>query len=140
MDKNVSQKHILVVDDDAIIAELVKLSLDQAGFQTYIVRSGRAALGCICNTPFSGMVLDIGLPDMDGFSVLIEMAKNNYYTKIPTLILSGNYASKNVKRAIQLGAKDYIAKPFNDKQLISRVARLVHMPNGAKIDDDSTYI
>jgi DNA-binding response OmpR family regulator len=140
MEKCGKPKNILVVDDDAIIAELVKSILYQAGFQTHIARSGRVDLECIYNMHLNGMVLDLGLPDLDGFSILSEMHNNNYIMKIPTLILSGNYALNNVKRAIHLGAKDYIAKPFNDKQLISRVMRLVHEQQGVKLGEDVIYI
>jgi PleD family two-component response regulator len=74
---------------------------------------------------FSAVVLDISMPDIDGFAVLEAMATHDYTRNIPTLMLASDYDMYDVNRALHLGAKDYLAKPFDDSQIIFRVTRLL---------------
>ena len=65
------------------------------------------------------------MPEMDGFSVLEALCKDRFGRGVPVLVLTARHAAEDVKRALRLGAKDYLAKPFNDNQLMARVARLM---------------
>ena len=71
------------------------------------------------------MVLDINMPNLDGFGVLAELNKRPLAKQPPVLVLTARNGSDDVRRCLSLGAKDYLAKPFKDTQLLARVARLV---------------
>ena len=71
------------------------------------------------------MVLDINMPMLDGFGVLEYMRAQSLTEKTPTLVLTARNSPEDVTRAIRLGARDYLSKPFKDEQLIARVGRLL---------------
>jgi DNA-binding response OmpR family regulator len=73
------------------------------------------------------MILDVNMPSMDGFGVLEHM-KRVGPLKVPTLVLTARHNAEDVEKAIRLGAKDYLAKPFDDRLLLARVARLFRAP------------
>jgi two-component system OmpR family response regulator len=72
------------------------------------------------------MILDINMPELDGFGVLEALGQDAGLT--PILVLTARHAAEDVRRAIGLGAKDYLAKPFSESQLLARVARLLRTP------------
>ena len=83
-----------------------------------------------------GVILDIGMPFMDGFGVLSALQASAKLRPTPVLVLTARNAADDVKRAIRLGAKDYMTKPFDDARLLSRVARLVRGAQPAARSDD----
>jgi two-component system OmpR family response regulator len=117
---------ILAVDDDPAILELIVTRLSLAGYQTFYARDGQEALRRLAEVRPAGLVLDINMPGLDGFGVLEHLAKTG--ARLPTLVLTARNQGDDVQRAIQLGARDFLAKPFEDKQLLARVARLVRRP------------
>ena len=118
---------VLIVEDDPMVLELVTTRLDLAGFQTFYARDGREGLSRIRDLRPDGLVLDINMPVMDGFEVLSQLnAAKSFYP--PTLVLTARNRPEDVKVAIGLGARDFLAKPFRDDQLIARVGRLVRRP------------
>lgn len=117
---------ILVVDDDANIRDLIRVRLDQAGYDVHTARTGLEAISRIGELSPSAMVLDINMPEMDGFGVLAAMKQERW--SLPVLVLTARHAGDDVRRAIGLGAKDYLTKPFNEAQLLARVARLLRRP------------
>ena len=116
---------IVLAEDDDPILELLVTRLELAGYKTFIARDGYRALEVIYTTRPHGVVLDIGMPSMDGFGVLAALRANTKFPTPPVLVLTARNAPEDVKRAIGLGAKDYMTKPFNDARLLARVARLV---------------
>jgi two-component system catabolic regulation response regulator CreB len=117
-DKN--RKRIVVAEDDAAIMELISVRLDIAGYHVITARTGFQALDRVSASGPAGLVLDIGLPHMDGFDVLREVRRR--MPGLPVLILTARRAPEDVHRAIGLGAHCYMVKPFDDKQLLDRVA------------------
>jgi len=115
---------VVVADDDEAILELVSIRLDLAGYQTIPRRDGYLALDAIYNSDPHAVVLDIGMPKMDGFGVLRTLRAHKKYHALPVMILSARNNSQDVLSAMSLGANDYLAKPFRDGQLLARVARL----------------
>ena len=119
---------VLIVEDDPLVLELIATRLDLSGFQTFYTRNGRDGLDRIRDLRPDGLVLDINMPVMDGFKVLSHLkSAGTFYP--PTLVLTARNKPEDVKTAIALGARDFLAKPFKDDQLIARVGRLVRKPS-----------
>ncbi len=121
----VRHHRVLVVDDDPLVLELVVKQLNSAGYQTLEARDGFEAMRQLEATTPSAMILDINMPRCDGFEVLRTTGQSGLLAKLPTLVLTARNQPADVQKAIQLGASDYLGKPFNNEQLLSRVARLL---------------
>ena len=119
-------RQILVVDDDSDIVDLISTRLIIGGYQVAIARNGAEALRSLKAARPDAMILDINMPGIDGFGVLERM--QNASIRPPTLVLTARHNAQDVAKAIRLGAKDYLAKPFDDRMLLSRVARLFRAP------------
>jgi len=115
---------VLIVEDDANIREIIRSRLLAAGYDIATARNGVDALTHIAICRPDAIVLDINMPELDGFGVLDEMRRAQG-PSIPTLILTARHAQADVKRAMELGARDYLTKPFTEGQLAARVARLL---------------
>lgn len=117
---------VLVVEDDSEIRELVRDLLIGVGYAVQVSRNGVDALDRITKTRPQGIILDINMPEMDGFEVLEAMKA--VAPRTPTLVLTARHNADDVKRAVRLGAKDYLTKPFSAAQLTARVERLLRAP------------
>jgi DNA-binding response OmpR family regulator len=124
-----SSPRVLVVEDDAGIREIVRIRLRSVGYEVETARTGYEGLSKIKTWRPSAVVLDINMPELDGFGVLEALAEAAART--PILVLTARQAADDVRRAIGLGAKDYLAKPFSEAQLLARVARLLRPPRAA---------
>lgn len=117
---------ILVAEDDQDVRELLRTRLTSSGFDVHVARNGSEALELVSTVKPNAMVLDINMPKFDGFSVLEALRTRGCL--FPVLVLSARHAPEDVRRAVSLGAKDYLAKPFTEAQLQARVARLLRAP------------
>ena len=109
---------ILVLDDEKEITELVELYLRNEGFQVRCFYTGEEALASVEQSPPDLAILDVMLPDMDGFSVCRELRKK--YT-FPILMLTARVEDMDKINGLAIGADDYITKPFNPLELTARV-------------------
>jgi DNA-binding response OmpR family regulator len=125
------RRRILVAEDDQGIRELIRARLTTAGYDTHTAHNGREALQRMRALKPDGLILDINMPELDGFGVLEALKAEEALKRIPVLVLTARHGAEDVKRAVGLGAKDFLTKPFNDGQLISRVARLLRAPIAA---------
>lgn len=116
-------RRVLAVDDDPAVLELVGIRLSLAGCAIAVARDGYQALERLADFQPEAMVLDVSMPGLDGFGVLARMREKGL--SCPTLVLSARRDADEVRRAIELGARDYLTKPFRDDQLLLRVARLL---------------
>lgn len=107
---------ILVVEDEPNIGALVRTYLQRAGYQTIWVRSGEDALLELHRHPIGLVVLDIGLPGIDGFEVCRKIAE-----RVPVIILTARDEEPDRVAGLELGADDYVAKPFSPRELTARV-------------------
>ena len=114
--------HILVVEDDVQLARLVSSALIEAGHDPIIVHNGERALDKAKETPFDLIVLDIILPRMDGFDVLRHLRSHNTASRV--LMLTARGEVKDRVNGLQLGADDYLPKPFVMRELVARVNAL----------------
>jgi DNA-binding response OmpR family regulator len=121
-----SRKRLLVAEDDHNVRELIRTRLTAAGFDVHTAHNGAEALSRVMSVRPDAMVLDINMPELDGFSVLEALKARGHL--FPVLILTARHAADDVRRAVSLGAKDYLTKPFTEAQLMARVARLLRTP------------
>lgn len=113
---------VLIVDDDQMNIELIKNILKRLHkYNIVSVNNGKDALEKLEETDFSLILLDIVMPDMDGFEVAHKIKTHPTYKLIPLIFLTANTDSNDIKKGFELGAKDYITKPFNLQELIVRV-------------------
>ncbi len=105
---------IFVAEDDNAIRDLLRIRLEVAGYNVHFARDGQAAIDGIMNLIPNGVVLDIGLPQVDGFEVLKTIRSYKRTKDVPVLMLTARHDAQDVKRAIAAGAQDYLAKPFED--------------------------
>ncbi len=126
MPHEVKQARILVVEDDPMVLELITTRLSLAGFHAFNARDGYEGLARLKEISPAAMVLDINMPRLDGFGVLKGMKVMGI--AVPTLVLTARNQSSDVQEALKLGASDFLAKPFQDQQLLARVARLLRRP------------
>jgi two-component system OmpR family response regulator len=117
---------IFVAEDDPATLELILIRLNVAGYVTAHARDGEEAVKGIVRTRPAALILDVNMPRVDGFGVMRALRDNPAISsKLPIMVLTARTSPEDVTRAIQLGARDFLSKPFNDTQLLDRVARLL---------------
>ena len=109
---------ILVVDDDGHIREVVRFALENAGYQATEAADGEQALTLFESSPFDLLVLDIVMPGIDGLAVCREIRKTK---ETPIIFLSSKDEELDKILGLEMGADDYIAKPFSPRELVTRI-------------------
>jgi len=116
---------ILVVDDETYIVELVKFNLEKEGFRVVVAYDGQSALDVVKSESPDLIILDIMLPNMDGFEVCQTLKNDIKYNFIPIIMLTARGEEIDTVLGLELGADDYVKKPFSPRELVARVkARL----------------
>ena len=110
--------HILVVDDEAAIADLVEVYLKNEGYTVHKFYDGAGALDCVAREHLDLAILDVMLPDMDGFQLCQKIREEHLF---PILMLTAKVEDMDKITGLTLGADDYITKPFNPLELVARV-------------------
>lgn len=111
-------EHILVVDDEKEIADLLEVYLRNDGYTVHKFYNGTEALSCIKTTPLDIALLDVMLPDIDGFRLLKTIRESYFF---PVIMLTAKVADMDKIMGLTLGADDYITKPFNPLEVTARV-------------------
>lgn len=111
-------ENILIVDDEKEIADLVEVYLKNDGYEVYKFYSGKDALNCVESVPLSLAVLDVMLPDIDGFALCQRIREKHFF---PIIMLTARVEDIDKITGLTLGADDYITKPFNPLELLARV-------------------
>ncbi|HPP36774.1 MAG TPA: response regulator transcription factor [Clostridiales bacterium] len=109
---------VLVVDDDVNICELIRLYLEKEGYEVLAVHNGKSSLDVFTDFAPNLVILDIMLPGMDGWQVCREIRK---ISNIPIIMLTAKGETFDKVLGLELGADDYIVKPFDPKELVARV-------------------
>ena len=110
--------NILIVDDEVAIADLVEVYLKNEGYQVYKFHNAHDALACVAAQPLDLAILDVMLPDMDGFTLCQTIRQQHLF---PILMLTARVEDMDKIMGLTLGADDYITKPFNPLELVARV-------------------
>ena len=123
--KNAMQAKILIVEDERDIVELLRYNLQAAGFKTEYVRNGADALRRAVEKPPDLILLDLMLPEVDGL-IVCSLLKSDPRTKnIPIVMLTAKIEEKDRVKGLELGADDYIPKPFSPREVVLRVAAVL---------------
>lgn len=116
---------ILVVDDEDPILELLRFNLEKEGYQVFVAKDGQEALDCVDKEQPDLLVLDVMLPGMDGLEVCRIMRLNPRLQQIPIIMLTAKGEEIDTVLGLELGADDYMTKPFSPRELLARIkARL----------------
>lgn len=120
-------KHILVVDDEPSIVILLEYTLKQAGYKVSIARDGKAAYDMISSQNFDLVLLDIMLPKMDGMEVCRRIRQERI--QVPIIMLTAKSEEYDKIIGLELGADDYITKPFSPREVIARIKAVSRRTN-----------
>ncbi len=118
---------ILVVEDEASIAETITYALQTEGFNPVWKTTGREALAVLDQQPVALVVLDVGLPDMSGLDVCRELRRQH---TVPVIFLTARNSEVDKIVGLELGADDYLAKPFSPRELTARIRAVLRRSNG----------
>ncbi len=114
---------ILLVEDEESLVEVVKLNLELEGYKVVVSRTGKEAVSRFRSERFDMILLDVMLPEMDGFKVCQTIRLEN--SRIPILMLTAKNSSQDRIGGLKIGADDYLAKPYNLEELLLRVEKLL---------------
>src|SRR3989440_4979136 len=118
---SVSTASLLIVDDNSMNRIMLSRYTKRLGYQSTLVENGRQALEKLQNESFDLVLLDVQMPEMDGYQVLEQMKTHPYLREIPVIMISAVDELESTVRCIELGAQDYLPKPFNPVLLRARL-------------------
>jgi two-component system KDP operon response regulator KdpE len=127
---------VLVVDDEPQILRALRINLAARGYDVATAADGREALRVASETPPDLVVLDLGLPDIDGVDVIAGLRG---WTEVPILVLSGRSDSTDKVDALDAGADDYVTKPFGMDELLARLRAMLRRAGGAEEEPLVTF-
>jgi len=115
-------KHILVADDDELARMEIARSVEQQGHTVGLAENGTQALAAIRSQGFDLVLLDLLMPEMDGFAVLREMKADEALRSIPVIVVTAVGEPENAAKCFEMGAVDHLTKPLDHELLAKRVA------------------
>ena len=118
-------KSILLVDDDQEIRELLETYLSRVGFQVRAVADGAAFRQSLCAESADLVILDVMLPDEDGFSLCRWVREHQRFAQVPVIMLTASSDEADRVIGLELGADDYLGKPFSPRELLARIKALL---------------
>lgn len=120
---------VLIAEDDEQIAYLLQFLLEREGYRVVRAADGREALRLMAEiAPPALVILDVMMPYADGFAVLAQMRATSGWREVPVIMLTARSQEKDIVRAFDAGANDYIVKPFLPDELKARIRRLLARP------------
>lgn len=121
--------HILIVDDNIKNIQVLGNILREYNYEIAVALNGQEALDWIKSDSFDLILLDIMMPEMDGYEVCLEIKKNEQCKDVPIIFLTAKTESENIIQGFESGAVDYVTKPFNSAELLSRVKTHLDLKN-----------
>jgi two-component system phosphate regulon response regulator PhoB len=131
--------NILIVEDEPEIGTLIHLNLEKSGYRTTLVESGEAALSHIHTNPADLILLDLMLPGIDGLEVCRRLQWKQQTRDIPIIMLTARGEDTDIVTGLELGAVDYIVKPFSAKVLVARVRSALRRGQDPSPTNPSTH-
>ncbi|RZK11882.1 MAG: response regulator [Flavobacterium sp.] len=118
-------KKILIVDDEPNIVMSLEYTFKKNNFEVFIARDGQEALDILENAQPDIIILDIMMPNVDGYNTLEQIKKNNRLKDTKVIFLTAKNKEKDIEKGLSLGANLYITKPFSVKKLVEQVNELL---------------
>jgi DNA-binding response OmpR family regulator len=118
-------KKIVIVDDEPNIVMTLEYAFRKAGFDVYIARDGQEALDLLVNTIPDVIMLDIMMPQVDGFATLEQIRLNDQLNACKVVFLTAKNKASDIQKGLDLGADLYLTKPFSIKKVIEQVQELL---------------
>jgi two-component system, OmpR family, alkaline phosphatase synthesis response regulator PhoP len=129
-----NKKRILIVDDEEDIIELVRYNVEREGYHTACAMTGEQALKIVETDRIDLMVLDLMLPGIDGLEVAKSVKRNPQKMSIPIIMLSAKGEETDIITGLELGADDYITKPFSPKIFLARIKAVIRKNSNTSVD------
>lgn len=126
-----ARERILIIEDDRDILELLRYTLSKEGFQPYCAETGEAGLKMARTEPVNLIILDLMLPDYNGFEVCKILRAEDRTSAIPIIMVTAKGEEPDIVTGLELGASDYIVKPFSPRVLIARIKAVTRRKNQA---------
>src|SRR5258708_3001269 len=123
---------LLLVEDELEIQGFVEQSLIDAGYEVLTAKDARSAFELVDTNAFSGLIVDLGLPDLDGIDLILQLRKSG--VTAPVLILSARRSVDERVKGLELGGDDYLTKPFAVAELLARMRNLLRR-NSTQTED-----
>ena len=127
-------RNIVIVEDDEDIAESIRYNLEREGFRVRVAATGEDALNLILDRPPSLILLDLNLPHMSGFEMCRRLRAEAPTARVPIMILTARTDESDKVLGLNIGADDYITKPFGMRELVARVNAVLRRADGLDTD------
>ena len=134
------EKRISVIDDEPDILELISLHLKKSGFQVNAFLKGESFFKSLSEQKPALIILDLMLPDIDGFDICKRLKQDPEYRHIPIIMLTARAEETDKILGLELGADDYVVKPFSPRELVARVRTILRRSEGAESSVDKITI
>jgi DNA-binding response OmpR family regulator len=125
---------VALIEDDADLAFTIRLNLEREGYVVTSYANGHEGLVGVQQGGFDFLVLDLNLPDLDGFTICRELRRTPATSKIPILMLTARTSEQDRIMGLELGADDYLVKPFSVRELLARIAAILRRSKGSETD------
>jgi chemosensory pili system protein ChpA (sensor histidine kinase/response regulator) len=116
---------VLVVDDSISIRKYVQRFLDRSGYEVEVASDGMQALDIMAKAKFDAVISDLEMPVMHGYDLIAEMKRNPALMNVPVIVLTSRAGEKHRQKALEMGAQDYLVKPFEEQEMIAALKRLL---------------
>ena len=124
----------MLVEDDPNFGSILKSYLELADYEVVLKQDGKQGLTCFRNNPFDLCILDIMMPEMDGFTLAIEIKKID--NKVPFIFLTAKTLKEDVIEGFRIGADDFLTKPFDSEVLLYKISAILKRKNSGEADPD----
>jgi len=125
-------ERVLIVEDNEHAAYLLRTLLERAGYAVIVSSDGRDAIAKLASLePVDLVILDLMLPYVSGYQVLIEARQNPKWQRVPVIVVTGRTLEMDAVRALETGANDFVRKPFLPEELVARVRRAIELRRSA---------
>jgi DNA-binding response OmpR family regulator len=131
-------KRIALIEDDVDIAYSITLNLEREGYRIEQFANGYEGLLALQQSTFDFLILDLNLPDLDGFTICRELRRDRATSDLPILMLTARAGERDRVTGLDLGADDYMVKPFSMRELSARIAAILRR-SGAPSEDAGVY-
>ena len=131
-------RRVAVIEDDADLTFTIRLNLEREGYEVVSFDNGQEGLLGVQHGGFDFLILDLNLPDLDGFTICRELRRDRSTATLPILILTARVSEQDRVMGLELGADDYLVKPFSVRELLARVAAVLRRSRG-QAEESTAY-